>query len=510
MKIILLLISFCVLCSAQFDNLDDAVVRAILKDGTPRTIFEVQQKLEDAGGVLKPHIVANRGHDNPRFGSFSVFHTYTGPMQGGVVQEEELFIGFFTTQRQGVITTLQSFQSSLMIEIIAWDYTKKMYNFWELVGNGGSSEWHYRGDSQDVAADVEQINMGNKAAKFGQRLRCSGCHTLGGPILKEIEAPHNDWWNNNDKLNLGTLRLNFGSDPQNPEHFAARMFFEAEDVSNLSKQVKKGIDRLVAAREGNLHEQMRSLVSTMEMNLASDTKPLQAKSQIAIPKGFFVDERLLGKSAPQITIDTALYMQALQTVQSRFAQNETPGLIDARHAFLVPTRSYIDNKVIDVLLHKGILDEELIADILAIDFTNPVYSQKRKNLIRYIPKNAINAQHLREQLIANLQNTNETGAKELLSNLTDPRRNKEFHRKQALAFFDVCQQKGNVFVTVMNWVKIATQRRVEIQSSQPAQNPRGTILEPGFRVIFPQNNIATSAGKWFLNPVNGNLEINNK
>ena len=509
MKIIVLLLSFCALCSAQFDQLDDAVVRAILQDGTPRTIFEVQQKLEQAGGILKPHIVANRGHDNPRFGSFSIFHTYTGPMRGGVVKEEELFIGFFTSQHQGVITTLQSFQPSLMIEVIAWDYTKKMYNFWELVGNGSGSQWHYRGDSQDIAADVQQINMGSKAAKFGQRLRCSGCHTLGGPILKEIEAPHNDWWNKDDKLNLGTLRLNVGSDPSNPEHFAARMFLEAEDVSNLSTQVKKGIDKLVTAQQQSLREQMRSLVATMEMNLVSDSKPLREKSRITVANGFFVDERLLGKNPPEITVDTTLYMQVLQTVQSRFASNETPGLLDSRHAFLVPVRSYIDNKVIDVLLQKGIVDEELIADILAIDFTNPVYSQKRRSIIRYIPKSANSAQHLRQQLLANLQNVNEPVAQELLRNLSDPSRNKEFHREQALAFLRICEQKSDSFATVMDWVKMATQRRVEIQSSQTAQNPRGTILEPGFRVIFPENNIEASAGKWHFNPLNGNLEVGN-
>ena len=61
----------------------------------------------------------------------------------------------------------------------------------------------------------------------------------------------------------------------------------------------------------------------------------------------------------------------------------------------------------------------------------------------------------------------------------------------------------------MDWVKMATQRRVEIQGSQTAQNPRGTILEPGFRVIFPENNIEASAGKWHFNPLNGNLEVGN-
>ena len=38
----------------------------------------------------------------------------------------------------------------------------------------------------------------------------------------------------------------------------------------------------------------------------------------------------------------------------------------------------------------------------------------------------------------------------------------------------------------------------EIHASEISSNPRGQILEPGFRVIFPENKIASLPGKLML------------
>jgi hypothetical protein len=81
----------------------------------------------------------------------------------------------------------------------------------------------------------------------------------------------------------------------------------------------------------------------------------------------------------------------LQQVGSRFASDETPGLLESHHAFVVPARSYIDNRVIDALITQGVLDNELVADVLAIDFTTPVYSRARASLIAYAPEQARDA-----------------------------------------------------------------------------------------------------------------------
>ena len=50
---------------------------------------------------------------------------------------------------------------------------------------------------------------------------------------------------------------------------------------------------------------------------------------------------------------------------------------ETRHAFVVPTRSAIDDGAIAGLIRRGLLDDELVADVLAVDFTTPVYSKAR-------------------------------------------------------------------------------------------------------------------------------------
>ena len=86
------------------------------------------------------------------------------------------------------------------------------------------------------------------------------------------------------------------------------------------------------------------------------------------PSEFFVDGRLLSGGAP-IRVEKALYRQALDRVGSRYA----PGLVEAHHAFVVPAVSEVDRRVVDSLRTRKLLDDELIADLLAVDFTTPVF-----------------------------------------------------------------------------------------------------------------------------------------
>jgi hypothetical protein len=481
---------------------DDAVKRAILPGAKPpATIFEVRERLLARGGKLETHIVANRGHENPEGGSFSFFEAYSGPMEGGVVKRGELFIGFFSEREGAKLAVQQRFDPGLMIELIAWDYTKRKYNFWELVGTGQGSAWKYRGDSADVLDDVAKINTGAASADFGAKLRCSGCHTLGGPIMKELAAPNNDWWTDAHKLELGSLKLAAADDPDLHARAAAGLFRGAKDASNLASLVKAGTDRLLAerARQGgdgqDLRQELRSLFAPMEMNLASDGRPYRERAggEIALPAGFFVDERLApGAKGPAVA--TARYADALRQAGSRFAADEAPGLAETRHAFLVPVRSYVDQRQLDALVGRGLLDEELIADVLAVDLTTPLYSAARASLVRHVPAAARDAADLRAKLQASLAGDRSPAARELLANLTDPTRTAAAHRKRALAFLAACEQARASKEALAGWLRIASQRRAEVAAAPTSQNPRGTILEPGFRVIFPEDRLAPEPG----------------
>jgi hypothetical protein len=430
-----------------------------------------------------------------------VFETYEGPPD---VVPDELFIGYFLAPRADKTLAVRLG----FIELIAWDRTKQVYNFWEVIG----SQWFYRGDSHDVLADVAQLNIGARNPHFPTppRLRCSGCHTLGAPIMKELEPPYNDWWTTDRRLQLAPFILQPGTNAMEPAHVAGSLFREAVDASDLSQQVQRGIDRLVAARAQaresgpTVKQQLRSLFGTMEVNLVSDSGPFgdPARTAVEIPQDFFVDARLVGDRQP-VQVRMALYREALQQVGSRFAPDETPGLLESHHAFVVPARSYIDNRVIDTLITQGVLDNELVADVLAIDFTTPVYSRARASLIAYAPEQARDATDLRTQLVAALQQAPEQdqAARQLLANLTDPARTAEAHRQAARAYLDACTRAASEFDTIVDWLTLASQRRRELEVAETARHPDGNIKEAGFRVIFPVDRLHPTPGALRLDPV---------
>jgi hypothetical protein len=143
--------------------------------------------------------------------------------------------------------------------------------------------------------------------------------------------------------------------------------------------------------------------------------------------------------------------------------------------------------VIDSLLRQGVLDEELLADVLAVDMTTPVYSPERASLIRFVPERAANTADLRTQLIAGLRAapSSDRPAQELLVNLTDPSRSAEAHRGTASAYLAACATAAGEAATVEGWLRMAGQRRLAIESAETAQHPEGKITERGFREVFP-------------------------
>jgi hypothetical protein len=403
---------------------DDAVTKGILAgEGAPRTIHAVRDRLQEYGGVMRTHIVANGGHEQPRPRDgevmFMAFETYEGPIPGDRVEPGELFLGFFLRPRDGTLTIGDGF-----VELIAWDRRKELFN----------------------------------------------------------------WWRDGQELPLGDFRADAA---------ATRILSRATDASSLARQVKLGIDRLVggAGAVTSLRLRLRSLFSTMEMNLESDSTPfknrLAAGAAIEIPAAFFVDSRLSGGPA-DVAVDLSAYRQALEDTDSRFPPDAGQDSREARHAFLVPTRSYMDNRVIDRLIDDGLLDAELVADVLAIDMWMPVYSDARASLMRYVPDTAGDVHELRERLVATLREApmRDQAARDLLGNLINPARTAEVHRRAAATYLDACRGVARTPRAIAGWLRYAQTTRGAIERADTARHPLGLITEEGFRRIFPRLHAA--------------------
>lgn len=155
----------------------------------PETITAFRARLHQRGLTQQMSLVANRGRNNPRQGSFSVFTSLFGVMPEGIrVDHGDFFIGYFTGLKEGIIHLDQQAEpGKLLIEVIAWDSDAALYNFYELRGTDhGRTRWFYRGNSQDAYRDNRFLyrQIPANEAHFGQRMRCSACHNSGGPIQK--------------------------------------------------------------------------------------------------------------------------------------------------------------------------------------------------------------------------------------------------------------------------------------------------------------------------------------
>src|SRR5260370_20874139 len=312
--------------------------------------------------------------------------------------------------------------------------------------------------------------------------------------MKELAPPHNDWYAKRDPLTLGRLSLE-GKDPANPHHVAAQLWRNPTDAGHFSDVVRKDIDRLIAARvrRGSrgltLRQELRSLFNPMEINLVYDTAPFAQRRKdgtaVELPSDFFVDARLLG-GRRTLPAEVKRYEEALAKAGMTFAADETPGLVETHHAFSVPVRSHFDERMIDSLVERKLLDEELIAAVLAVDLTTPLHSAKRAGLLRFVPEMARDAAELRAKLVEALRAApDDPAAKELLEHLTDPKHTAAAQRARARAYWQTLTEARSKPEAVLDWLRVASQRRQEMIRAETAPHPIGTVNQPGFKGPFP-------------------------
>lgn len=440
----------------------------------PVDVLMFRQVLKQSGLKLQPTMVANRGFHNPTQGSFSIFEIISGKMKNGFsVKKGDFFFGHFTTvdDKNQLILDQDPSSGSLMIEALAWDTVKDLYNFYELRGNGVQGQWFYRGNSADIYADNQSLYLQKDAAhpKFGSRLRCSACHNSGGPIMKELQEPHNDWWTKKRELDFAGRK---------PDFALMQIMEDLVAPERLANSVKVGMRQLLGTAHQKsllLQEQLRPLFCTTEINLESDkVSNTNHTENVVIPSGFIVDTYLY-KPTNDIVILRENYNYALKVLHSKFPETSE---IDADHAWLTPVKSFADHEMIQRLISDGIINKQFAMAVLSVDALNPIFSKKRCGLLRYVPE--VYTPDWQLIFSNNLNNANSENAKQLLENLKDT--HLQIKTKKIM---QQCQTRLQEKSNVVDFVRLLAQRRKEVKDAEISKNPRGQILEPGFRVIFP-------------------------
>lgn len=462
----------------------------------PKNVFEFRKQIKAAGLTIKTTMVANRGYHNPSQGSFSFFEMITGKLDSIVIQPGDFFFGHFTTVDENDELTADQGPTTkprLMIEAFAWDANKELFNFYELIGDGNKNQWFYRGNSADIYADNTLLHRQPDPShpQFGNRLRCSGCHGAGGPIMKEIYAPHNDWWEPTRKLDFGGRKFNKSildmvENLVPPDKLAESVILGMKKLENGKTARDKGAL--------SLQEKLRTLFCPVEINFMSDTLPNEERNDaVKIPVEFFINKKLVGNQIENIFITRTAYENALISTKSHFPETTLP---DADRAWLTPVKAISDQLAIDHLIKIGLIDKKFAFDVLSVDMTNPVFSVARCRLLKYIP-NAWTSDW-KNKFIQALKSSNNIAARELLDQLANASHTPEYHQQNGVKFLINCNEKLKNEDNVKKLFLLLVQRRAEIKASEISKNRLGQILEPGFRVIFPETDIKPIPGKLIL------------
>ena len=443
----------------------------------PEDVTGFKKLVAQNGYSTEPFIVAKRGFHSPSQGSFSFFET----VSGAGLKSGDFTFGHFSEGRSNNVLTLAQTPSrgALMIELIVWDSPRQVFNFYELIGTGTRGKWFYRGNSFDIADDTENLFTSRNAGMpaFGKKLRCSGCHISGGPILKETDH-QSDWWKVDRKLPLGAWTLDAD---------VKTLFGSAKDASEFASTVNSGqttLENSVAfqshRRSKSLQSQFRPLFCDEQIELGSDPFPLEGPSaSVIVPVKSLVSDWL---GSGTITVSKKGYLNALSALGSRFPGTQMP---DGDHAWLVPIKGRADSAAIQQLVADGLLTDDFVFDVLAIDFQNPVLSEKRCALLQLLPKEL--TADWKIEFTQRLAVSPQQGALELLKFINDPQHNPAFHKAQAAAHLVEIQNQLNTEQGLKSvLMKNVFAKRRAVFNSELSSNPLGQIFEPGFRVIFPE------------------------
>lgn len=509
----------------------------------PGNALEFRDLVLKNGLNLKPAMVANRGFHNPLpQGSFSFFEAVTGTYGGQTFALGDWFFGHFTAASidNTALTSIMSPQQAatpdnLLLETLIWDPVKQVFNFYEIRGNGEGGVWFYRGDSNDIVADIKNLHraydpsqpifMGplNAGQATMPRLRCSGCHMNGGPIMKELSTPHDSWWRKERPLDFGAMRIAYELKP---------IVENVVSADEFSQWIKAGDEKLLSSAPYmkkraalTLQEQLRPIFCEQEVNLDSDLQPLEGPDlNILAPVGAFIDQRL-APGVPAIKMSKVLYVNALKLFNAQFFDYQSGNFpnsvqpvnqIDADHAFEVPVKSHSDMLLAQKMIASGLIDEKFLYDVISVDMTRPMFSPARCGMLQLVPSSAPTP-NWKAQFQQNLANSDSWAARALLANMKDSSRTPAWYQGQAKKLLTMIQTNAGNQQNVNGYVRLLAQRRIAVYQDQISQHPQGQIFEPGFRLIFPtmqlfqknQQQIAYGGvpGQYWLNPTTGVVEL---
>lgn len=257
------------------------------------------------------------------------------------------------------------------LEVMAFDRSAGVFNFYALEGEGEGAEWVFHGNSFD------QLE-GNST--------CASCHADGGLTMREIDAPWVHWESPAVRtVGAGAVLDRFtelgvrGSGAEFSE--VVRAGNAAWNRTRIAAYAEPDRTEL---HGGSTRPLLEPLFCGTTLNLQSAGGPNDVGGVVdvsAVPSSFFIDPAF--GEGTTVPVDEDAYTRALSEVGSRLE-----GVVGPRDTYFGLTfveRAASDLAYVDDLLAFGIVDEEFVLDVLSVDFTAPVFSSARCGLLEFAP-----------------------------------------------------------------------------------------------------------------------------
>jgi len=164
------------LTPAERAELGDPLFSLVLKTAPlPTALDAIEQKLMGPSGERRLFVVHEQGLDPGRPGSRRAVLTYRGENATFKLQPNVALSLFFSDTSFG----------ERNIEAWGWDDRNSRYNYYKLDQQQGETAptWKFRGSS--VGADAMSDAARDRT--------CLRCHINGGPVMKELPLPWNNW-----------------------------------------------------------------------------------------------------------------------------------------------------------------------------------------------------------------------------------------------------------------------------------------------------------------------------
>lgn len=467
------------LTPAEIDKLQDPVMKRVLagEGGCPKSFQEIQKKLRttDAAGCApdRPNdapsgvfsrVVSERSQDLGKPDSYRAVVTRDCSGRGTF----GLFMSVF-----GIEGTDNPLPKTT--ELIGFDGKRSVFNYYEVEGG----KWKFFGSSIDLIEDGYDCNKhGACVPKASAKTRCASCHTGGGLVMKELNFPWVHW--EGDTVTPGANAL---------FKVHEKLLGGRGDGIELEGRVGQGNAKWNSARLKFLKtkgakELLRPLFCSVDVNLQT-ALVTEVQQLTDIPADFFLDSFFTGSGfeggVPGVPIKAADYVSLMKENNQRI-QGLTKGkpaipVRDSRFPFIFPERGFADTHFVEALIDAKIIDRDFAADVLAVDFTRPVFSPTRCALLAHMPDLEgpdLNPQKIRGALNAALDGKGEA-AERLRESLQRPK-NVAAHEKAANDFLAACRARPKKALLADAMLYASHLRRV--MRSIKGKNGQGIIEFP--------------------------------